>query len=1127
MNKRNQFLCSAHSKITVLALILFFAIIGQAFSQNWTGKWIWQAADGADNTWMAFRKEVNLSSVPTTALANIGVDSKYWLYINDQLVKFEGGSARGPAPGNTWYDEVDIKPYLKTGTNTIAILAWYWGRETFKGTHIDSGKGGLVFQADLGEITIISDNTWKAKVHPAYDANSGGGNNRIVPYNVHFNANLSLGDWSTSAWYTSGYDDSLWANATEKGIPPAAPWGNLEKTYVELKDHGLTDYVSLKNRTSNISLPFTNNTGSTITIEAKLPLNMQITPYLDIDCAENKVIDIATSNTNNHITAKYTSKVGSQQFEAFSWMSGSIVTYQIPPGVTINALKYRWITVGNTTAGNFESNDPFYQRLWWMGRNTLFVNARDNFMDCPDRERSLWIGDVADQSSYIFYTMDEEGRNLLKKAIQVTVNFSPDGNVIAGQSPGVVNELPSQSLQFISQGIWQYYLNTGDIETLEYSYDLVKNYLELWSMNNNTNLINMKSSCGGKPCWNWVDWDSGNTFDRFPIFNALYYYALNSAKKMAETLNKPQDDVDWYNGRINQIKMGFNDNYWTGSFYSSDPSAYQDDRTNALAIITGLADESKHDAIVQNVLVPNHFCSPHFEWMIEEAMCIAGSHSEALARMKSRYQAQVNNPETTTLNEYFTIGKGTDNHAWNAPNTILSKHIAGIAPVDAGWSKYKVYPNLVHLSSVKQIMSSVKGDISVDINISETEYQLDLISPTGSVAVVGIPKSNILASQITVNGTLVWENGNFIDGVSIIGEKGEDDDFIWFELNDGNWTVIATGVRQTVNYINFVDPIDGDVVNLGTDLIVRAQAGSTTINVDLFINDQFVRSITTAPYVWGEDPLVDVPLADMQLGDYTLKLVATDDEAKLVETTINITCVNSSTQSPYTVAIPISGKIEAENYDLGGEGIAYHDSDDVNQVGEYRADGVDIGIGGSGYTLGYLSNDEWLEYTIDVTDSGYYDLHVNYSSGKPTPGASLGVEFFDEGITLVNNFEMPNSGGWGNYVPIFLGNFLLTKGEHVIRFNIIKTGFNLDWMEFTSTGSLGIDDFLVDKTLKVYPVPSDNGRFYLSKTCTWKVYSLLGVKISEGVSDNVDISKISKGMYFLKTNHGTKRLLYK
>ncbi len=1270
-----SYLFNIRSKISVLFFLGVFCCIGQVSAIDWSAKWIWQSTDGPANAWMAFRKEVTLTSVPETAIASIGVDSKYWLWINGELVKFEGGAARGPKPGATWYDEVDIKPYLKTGNNTIAILAWYWGRETFKGTHIDSKKGGLVFQVDLGDVDLISDDTWKAKLHPAYDLNSGGGNNRIVPYNVYFNANNSLGDWSPSAWYTSGYDDSSWGTAVEKGIPPTAPWGTLEKSYVTLKDHGLADYVSLKKGSSAITLPYTNNTGATITIEAILPFNKQITPYLDINSAANKVIDISTSNPGNNITAKYTSKAGDQQFEAFSWMNGHAVIYQIPAGVTVNALKYRWTGVGNLV-GNFECDDSFYQRLWWMGRNTLYVNARDNFMDCPGRERSLWIGDVSDQASYLFYTMDEDGRQLLKKAINTTVNFSIDGNVIAGQAPGVVNELPTQSLQFVSQAIWQYYLYTGDKETLEDAYSLVKNYLNLWRFDNAKNLIVMKS-CTHERCWDFCDWDAGNTIDKLPIFNALYHYALTSAKKMAQVLDKPQADIDWYDNRIDRLQIGFNNAYWNGEFYSSDATKYQDDRVNALSIITGLADESKYKSIIDNVLVPNHFCSPHYEWMIEEAMCKAGYHTEALDRMKIRYEPQVSNPETTTLNEYFTLGKGTDNHAWNAPNTILSKYIAGIAPIEPGWSKYSIFPHMVHLKSLNQTISTVKGNINVGIDLTADTYQVNLVSPMGAAAVVGVPKTNFAASEIKVNGTVIWSNGSFLPDVSIISDQGENEEFIWFELSEGDWTVVATANLT----VSFETPLANKLVYPGADLVVKAQANNAdgaVASVDLFINEILVRSITASPYIWGSVVSTDALLKNLQEGAYDLKLVVKDNVGNKREASMKILCqkeapfsgvaaevpgiveaedfdthgagfsyydldtentggayrldeevditanangyhvtdietgewikytinvtktdnydielvylnnvegasinaeiegallfdaialpktadaaifevvtvkdvvltkgvhvlklnmvqggfqldrlaigVSSNTvQLPYALnAVP--GTIQAEDYDIGGEGLAYHDSDDNNQVGEYRDDAVDIGTGGTGYVVAYMATDEWLEYTIKVEKDGSYDMIVAYSSGKPGGGGAMGAEFIDKGVVVVNSFSLDNSGSWSTYKDVTIGNVFLTKGSHALRINVASSGFNLDKIQFVNTDPTSVVEVNTNEE-RVYPNPSKNGMFNLDPPNQWVVYSLFGKVVASGNGTAIDLSLQPKGLYLLRLNGQTIKLI--
>lgn len=611
--------------LVILLVLSHLFLEGTLFAVDWSARWIWSQDKGPANAWMAFRKTFDLERVPETAIANIGVDSKYWLWINGRLVQFEGGIARGPSPGNTWYDEIAIEPYLKEGENTLALLVWYWGRQTNKGTHMDSGQGGLVFQADLRGTTLRSDATWKVKPHPAYDPNSGGGNKRLVPYNVFFDGRKGMGDWTASAWYSIGYDDGDWSRATEKGTPPCMPWGQLVKNEVPpLHDYGLADYASLRIKDNVISLPYTNASDAAVTIEARLPFNRQVTPALEIVSSAGKTIKIDTDNSRNAIGARYTTRSGSQCFETYAWMSGHAIRYEIPAGVEVTALKYRWTGVG-TIVGDFRASDPFYQRLWWMGRNTLYICARDNFMDCPDRERALWIGDVADQASYLFYVMDEAGRQLLKKAIAVTMAYSRD-KVFGALGPGRVRELPSQSLQFISMDIWPYYFQTGDIDTLRVAYPYVYDYLALWPM---TDRGLPRYRKGASPdSWNWSDWGVKNTVDEEPMQFALYYMALKQARAMAEVLAEvlgQSDHLAWYDTRINAMHAGFNRAYWTGAFYSSDPNKFKDDRANTVTLLAGLADSDKYDSICDTVLIPVWNSSPHIEWMVEEALCRAGT----------------------------------------------------------------------------------------------------------------------------------------------------------------------------------------------------------------------------------------------------------------------------------------------------------------------------------------------------------------------------------------------------------------------------------------------------------------------------------------------------------------------
>ncbi|WP_288956392.1 alpha-L-rhamnosidase C-terminal domain-containing protein [uncultured Polaribacter sp.] len=787
MNKKNK----TRIKLNFFIVLICITSISFTNSSNWgDAKWIWQQEDGPANSWVAFRKSFNLNKIPKDVVAKIAVDTKYWLWINGEMVLFEGGLARGAAPDTNYYDEVDLKSYLKEGENTIAVLVWYWGRT--RKVHDDSGKGGLLFYADLGEEQIISNADWKLKVHPAYDAKSGGGGksaNRVNAYNVKFDARKALGDWSNQAWYMNNYNDKNWDKPIIKGDANGKPWGALVKRAIpQWNDRGLVKYESLTLESSKekINLPFTNTSDSLVVIRAKLPFNQQITPYLKVNSKEGKTIIADMDNSFNMLKGTYITKDGVQEFESYSWINGHNVEYTIPPGVEVLELKYRWTGVGEMT-GTFETSDPYFTRLWWMARNTLYVCARDGYMDCPDRERGLWVGDVADQTGAVFYTLDEPGRLLLKKGIDNTIAYRA-GDTLQGLAPGFgayrgkSSELTGQSLQYIDQGIWQYYYNTGDKATLENAYPAVLNYLKLWSMQPNGLPKHRKGYA------NWVDW--GIDTDPVATNVVLYFMALKATKKMALALGKTKD-IPWYNSRINNIQENFEKEYWQGNRYGSKNKLIEE-RVSALAIISGLAKKEHYNILVDSVLVPVKKSSPHMEWMAEEAIMITGQYDKGLLRMKDRYQEQVDRKWLTTLYEkYLPKLRGTYNHAWNAPNYVLSRYIAGIKATAIAWSSYEVKPNLAHMTSLKQIVPSVKGDIKVEVNKTDNIYQLDLISPEKTTATIYIPKAGKIIKKIEVNGKLLWKKGKFNNKIKKMKLADEDEEYVSFNVQKGNWNFRA------------------------------------------------------------------------------------------------------------------------------------------------------------------------------------------------------------------------------------------------------------------------------------------------------------------------------------------------
>ncbi len=337
---------------------------------------------------------------------------------------------------------------------------------------------------------------------------------------------------------------------------------------------------------------------------------------------------------------------------------------------------------------------------------------------------------------------------------------------------------------------------------------------------------------------------------------------------------------------------------------------------------------------------------------------------------------------------------------------------------------------------------------------------------------------------------------------------------------------IKLGLSQPM--VEFVSPTkDTTLVEGYSGLYVKVNTPPSSIavsSVELFLDGKSLGSSSSMPYEWGSNTTGESnPFVGLPVGVHILKAVAYQNNNVLEEQTRIIRVTKE--QEPYKESLFIPGIIEAEDYDLGGEGVSYHDSDTSNQGGIYRNDGVDIESGASGFVVGNTVKGEWMEYTVDVAQSGEYDLHIYYSSGRPGGGARISVSFPDENSYVVTNKVLPETDGWSAYSDFSLGFVNLEKGIHILRIAVADYGFNLDRIEFKKEINVSAETVFT-KGIRVYPNPSTDGLFTLSKNSSWQVYSATGVKVSEGMGTSVDLSAFSKGLYLIRTNYTVKKLWY-
>jgi uncharacterized protein YjdB len=159
----------------------------------------------------------------------------------------------------------------------------------------------------------------------------------------------------------------------------------------------------------------------------------------------------------------------------------------------------------------------------------------------------------------------------------------------------------------------------------------------------------------------------------------------------------------------------------------------------------------------------------------------------------------------------------------------------------------------------------------------------------------------------------------------------------------------------------------------------------------------------------------------------------------------------ATVQTPYSgTPVSIPGTIEAENFDKGGEGVAYHDLESTNQGGQYRTtEGADIEVcGEGGYNIGWTGAGEWLEYTVDVPATGNYNIDVRIAS--PNTGGTFHIEF--GGVNKTGTMTAINTGGWQTWATISKTNVALSAGVQVMRVFLDNPNFNINKITISTAG---------------------------------------------------------------------------
>jgi autotransporter-associated beta strand protein len=227
----------------------------------------------------------------------------------------------------------------------------------------------------------------------------------------------------------------------------------------------------------------------------------------------------------------------------------------------------------------------------------------------------------------------------------------------------------------------------------------------------------------------------------------------------------------------------------------------------------------------------------------------------------------------------------------------------------------------------------------------------------------------------------------------------------------------------------------------------------------------------------------------------------------------------------------VPGVVEAEDFDIGGEGKAYHETTDWNLGLLYRwNEGVDIELcKAGGYDVFLTATGEWLKYTIDVQEDGNYQLGVYLADllGK----GKIRIEI--DGVDKTGSIAPGKTGGLQKWVTLNR-TINLTAGLRVVTIFFESGGISVNKLVFskeTSSARASVEETEIGEPslfISMYPNPvEDHLQLVVDETLIGAEASVIdnrGVKMKTVFIQNpvltLDMTSFTSGVYILRLSKG-------
>lgn len=374
--------------------------------------------------------------------------------------------------------------------------------------------------------------------------------------------------------------------------------------------------------------------------------------------------------------------------------------------------------------GNFKCDRELFNTIYEACAYTFHLNCREVHLDGIKRDRWAWAGDTYQSNrinSYLFGDEAVDRRSALAFA----------GNELFVQH---LNTITDYSLLWII-GLYEYYLRYENIEYMRRIFEkalLLMDFCEK-RLDENGFII------GKEGDWIFIDWTSGEaTIDRQGPISAeqmLLVGAYRSMTKLGEILGV---DIRKYADKEACLIKRINDFYWNdelGAFIDSYQSGknHITRHANIFAVMYDIATPLQTEKIIKNVLnndkIPQ-ITTPYFEGYELDVFGKTKNFEAIEKKLTSYWGGMIELGAKTIWEEFYPQMQGIEHyamygkkygkslcHAWGAsPVYLFGRYYLGVYPTSAGYSTFRVEPNLGGLGEIKGTVPVNGGTVSVELN---------------------------------------------------------------------------------------------------------------------------------------------------------------------------------------------------------------------------------------------------------------------------------------------------------------------------------------------------------------------------------------------------------------------------